>query len=319
MTILRLSCSAFTASILIAGGAFSAPARAADFTPVAKAGFSLVEAPIGDAGIPALVLSKEGAERSKRPAVILVHGGSICDAVATHGLPYKEEWFRPVYEDVAYRLAEKGMLVVAIDASWAETRITPGVREQVENSPVVAVFTYYMAAIRDVSQTIDYLRARRPDVDPGRIGLAGKSGGAMTCLMAACQEPRLAAVVSWKGGADFIEMARLRGQEAVFQEALEKHADFREKLERADPINNYERIPPKALALINNRDDPLMPREGAEALYEKLRPLYERHPERLLLKLCETGKPTHDDQVEAFDAGCQWLEDHLLPRAKDDK
>jgi dienelactone hydrolase len=318
MTILRLSCSAFTAAILIAEGAFSAPAGAADFTPVAKPGFSLVEASIGDAGIPALLLSKEGVERSKRPVVILVHGGSICDAVATHGVPYKEEWFRPVYEDVPYRLAGKGMLVVAIDASWAETRITPGVREQVQNSPVEAVFTFYMAAVRDVSQTIDYLRAR-PDVDPGRIGLAGKSGGAMTCLMAACQEPRLAAVVSWKGGADFIEMARLRGQEAVFEEALKQHAGFREKLKRADPINNYERIPPKALALINNRDDPLIPRESAEALYEKLRPLYERHPDRLLLKLCETDKPTHDDQVEAFDAGCQWLEDHLLPCAKDDK
>lgn len=318
MTIFRLSCSAFTAAMLIAGGAFSAPARTADFTPVAKAGFSLVEVSIGDAGIPALVLSKEGAERSMRPAVILVHGGSVADAVATHGLPYKEEWFRPVYEDVPYRLADKGMLVVAIDAAWAETRIAPGVREQVENSPVETVFTFYMTAVRDVSQTIDYLRTRS-DVDSGRIGLSGKSGGAITGLIAACQEPRLAVVVSWKGGVGFIEMARLKGQETLFKEAFERHPDFREKLERADPINDYKRIPPKALALINNRDDPLIPRESAEALYEKLRPLYKEQPGRLLLKLCETGKPTHDDQVEAFDAGCQWLEDHLLPRAKDGK
>ncbi|MBI2422823.1 MAG: hypothetical protein HYV27_08330 [Candidatus Hydrogenedentes bacterium] len=75
-----------------------------------------------------------------------------------------------------------------------------------------------------------------------------------------------------------------------------------------------KKFPPKALALINNQDDPLIPRACAESLYQKLLPLYEKHPANLLLKLCPTNKPTHDDQTEAFDAGCQWLEDHLLNR-----
>jgi len=71
----------------------------------------LAQVSIGDAGIPALVLSKDGSDASKRPVVILVHGGAIVDALTTPGLPYKEEWFRPVYEDVPYRLADNGMLV----------------------------------------------------------------------------------------------------------------------------------------------------------------------------------------------------------------
>lgn len=292
-------------------------AHAAVVALAAKAGYSLTEQCIGDAKMPALLLSKEGSENSKRPAVILVHGGGIVDALTTPGLPYKEEWFRPVYEDVPYRLAGKGMLVVAIDAAWAESRLVPEAREEFVKNPMKALFTDYIAGVRDISHMLEYL-CERPDVDPARIGVAGKSGGALVSLMAACQEPRLAAVVSWKGGADFVELTRLRDQQELMDAAFERNPEFREILERADPINNFERIPPKALALINIREDPLMPRAGAEALYERLRPLYEEYPGRLVLKLCDTPKPTHDDQVEAFDAGCQWLEDHLLPRPKDE-
>ena len=86
---------------------------------------------------------------------------------------------------------------------------------------------------------------------------------------------------------------------------------FRATLEGMDPIFNFTRIPPTALALINNREDPAVPRVCAELLYDKLKPLYEEHPDRLFLKLCDTNQPTHDDQLEAFDAGYQWLIKHL--------
>ncbi len=104
-------------------------------------------------------------------------------------------------------------------------------------------------------------------------------------------------------------------QQAMMDEMLAQYPDFRATIEQADPIHHYEKIPPKALALINNRTDPLIPRETAEVLHEKLVPLYAAHPENLMLMLVDTKKPTHDDQVEAFDAGCLWLEEHLLDRA----
>jgi hypothetical protein len=71
--------------------------------------------------------------------------------------------------------------------------------------------------------------------------------------------------------------------------------------------------------MINNRDDPAVPRQTAEVLYEKLLPLYKDHPGRLMLKLIDTKKPTHDDQVEAFDAGREWLEKYLLAPADSPK
>lgn len=288
-----------------------APAAIAgpDIRP-AKPGFSLERITIGEATIHAVVLSKAEVA-TKRPAVILIHGGSIIDALMAPGLPYKEEWFRPVYEDVPYGLAAQGMVVVAIDAAWAESRLSPEDRAQSVRPELL--FTYYIQAARELSQVVDYL-CERPDVDPARIAVAGKSGGAITALIAACQEPRLAVVVSWKGGADFIEMTRLKGQQRMLDEMFMRDASFRDILERADPIHHFEGIPPKAVALINIRDDPAMPRQGAEALYEALRPLYANSPERLTLTLVDTPKPTHDDQIEAFDAGRAFLEKHLLQK-----
>jgi len=282
--------------------------------PVAREGYSLTEERIGEDKIPAYIVSKAGTENAKRPAVILIHGGSIVDAVMTPGTPFKEEWFRPIYDDVPYGLAEKGMLVVVIDAAWAESRISPDLKQDVIKNAIMMVFTYYIKAVRDISQTIDYLSAR-PDVDPARIGVAGKSGGAITSLIAACEEPRIAAIVAWKGGAHFEVTAHLRGQGAGLERAFAEHPEFREKLAQADPINRLEKIPPKALALINNAKDTAMPRAGAEVLYQKLLPLYAAHPDRLQLILLETKRPTHDDQVEGFDAGRKWLEKHLLGSA----
>lgn len=297
---------------LSAGGALGEEAQLKRSVPVAKPGFSLVEERIGEASIPAFVLCKEGNSEAKKPAVILVHGGSVIDGLMTPGLPFKEEWFRPVYEDVPYRLAGNGMVVVAIDAAWAESRHTANTRDEVMKNPGMAVFSYFFKGVEDVSQAIDYLISRG-DVDTGRIAVAGKSGGGIVSLMAACQEPRLNTVVAWKAGAKFIETTRLRGQGALLDSIFEKNPEFRDELERHDPMNSCEKIPPKALAMINNKEDPLMPRQSAEGLYEKLLPLYKDHPGRIMLKLCETNKPTHDDQVEAFEAGCEWLEKHLLP------
>ncbi len=298
--------------VVMLGLSLAIPSLRAELAkPVAKDGYSLTEERIGEDKIPAYIVSKVGTENAKRPAVILIHGGSIVDAVMTPGTPFKEEWFRPIYDDVPYGLAEKGMLVVVIDAAWAESRIGPDLKPDVIKNTIMMVFTYYIKAVRDISQTIDYLSAR-PDVDPGRIGVAGKSGGAIASLIAACEEPRIAAIVAWKGGAHFEVTAHLRGQGAGLERAFAEHPEFREKLTQADPITHFEKIPPKALAIINNAKDPAMPRAGAEALYKKLLPLYAAHPDRLQLILLDTKRPTHDDQVEAFDAGRIWLEKHLL-------
>jgi dienelactone hydrolase len=278
--------------------------------PIAKAGYTLTKTQIGERKIAAYVLNAASLTETKRPAVILIHGGSILDSLTFSKPQYKGEWFIPLFEDTPYRLAAAGMLVVAIDAWWAGERHLPKHEELARANPMAAVLHGYVETSYDVSQVIDYLLTRE-DIDPSRIGVAGRSGGGIISLMSACNDDRVQTVVAWKAGADFVELSHLRGESVQFNQAMNNDSGFRQELQQTDPIYHYQKIPPKALALIGNLNDPLMPRQGAQKLYDKLRPLYETVPDRLMIKLFETPIPTHDLQPEAFALGCAWFEKHL--------
>jgi dienelactone hydrolase len=278
--------------------------------PVAKAGYVLTKEEIGGRTISSYLLSSQNPGAEPRPAVILIHGGGIVDPMTSSKPQYKGEWFIPLFEGIPYRLAAGGILVVAIDAWWAGERHRPEHRALAQANPIAAIFHGYVETSHDVSEVIDYLVARE-DVDPTRIGVAGKSGGGIISLMAACNDDRIEAVVAWKAGADFVQIAHLRGEDALIGYALNHDAAFREELQQFDPIYRYERIPPKALAFVGNYEDPLMPRQGAQGLYDKLLPAYADFPERLMITLLETPKPTHDLGPEAFRLGCEWFEQFL--------
>ncbi|MFA6240462.1 MAG: prolyl oligopeptidase family serine peptidase [Candidatus Hydrogenedentales bacterium] len=279
--------------------------------PVAKPGYTLTKECIGDRKVWSYLLSSDSSALKRKPAVILIHGGAMVDLISTAKPQYKGEWFIPLFESTPYRLAEAGIVVVAIDAWWAGERFDPERAKLAKNDPMASVFRGYVETTRDVSQVIDYL-VNRDDIDPERIGVAGRSGGGIITLMAACKDDRITAAVAWKAGADFVKTTQLRGQGALLNEALNENAEFGESIRREDPIYLYQKIPPKALALIGNYDDPLMPRQAAQGIYEKLRPLYAAHPERLMIKLFETPKPTHDLEPAAFELGCEWLKRFLV-------
>lgn len=281
--------------------------------PVAKPGYTLTKDCIGERRIWAYVLSADPLPKERRPAVILIHGGGITDLIASPKPQYKGEWFIPQFDYIPYRLAQSDMLVVAIDTWWAGDRYEPDRAKLAQDDPLAALFHGYAETARDVSQVIDYL-VSRDDVDPAKIGVSGKSGGGIISLMAACKDERIEAVVAWKAGADFITLCQLRGNGVLVSRSLSQNIAFREEIQREDPIYLYEDIPPKALALIGNRDDPSMPRQAAEALYAKLQPLYTAYPERLIMKLFETPRPTHDLEPAAFELGCEWLERFLTRR-----
>jgi len=280
-------------------------------TPTARGGFVLEKEYITERKIPTYILYGDQFSTKKRPVVILVHGGSVMDPQLTTTPQCKDVWFDPQFEHIPYRLAGKGIMVMAVDGWWAGERYKPEYAELVKASMVAAVFRGYRETAEDISRIVDYL-ATRPDADVRRVGAAGRSGGGISVLMAACIEPRLEAVVAWKAGANFLELSRRRGEP---EEILDEVPGLREELKRVDPVHLYRSIPPKALALINNRNDPLMPREGALDLYERLKPLYREYPERLKLELLDTPAPTHRLQPEAYIRGCEWLEKFLLPEA----
>jgi dienelactone hydrolase len=108
-----------------------------------------------------------------------------------------------------------------------------------------------------VSAAVDYL-ARRPDVDPDRIGYVGYSAGARLGALVAGSEPRIRAYVLMSGGADPVSTY-------VAQAPPEFRADVQRVLGDIDPLEAIARS--KAAFLIQNgRRDGVVPRRALDHL-----------------------------------------------------
>lgn len=273
-------------------------------------GFLLTEETITERDIPAYFVQSEAAVDSVKAAVILLHGGSIFAVQEEPRTTSKEDWLGiggRGFEAVTYELAENGLLVVIIDHWWAGERFRPEHREMIRDNPFNAVCQGFFETAYDVSLVIDYLETRE-DVDAERIGVAGWSGGGHAALVAAVTEPRLKAVVGWVTCADFIGLAKRKGFSDRLLERFQGEApNLLAELHEKDPTYAYAEIPPKAIAIFNNRNDPAIPSPFAVDLYEKLLPLYADAPERLSLTFFDPPEPTHVLDPEGYMQGCEWL------------
>ena len=113
-----------------------------------------------------------------------------------------------------------------------------------------------METLGDYSRAIDYLSAR-PDVDADRIGYAGISLGAITGLTFVAHEPRVRAMASIVGGANFLGPLK-----------VEIDADVRKSAERIDPFYHVAMIAPRPLLLLNATRDQLVPRFFSDQLHK---------------------------------------------------
>jgi len=285
----------------------------------ARDGYTLEKVVITDRDIPTYILYADKFAEQKKPAVVLLHGGGIFDIRSNHKLLAKEQWFGVGgrgFDLVPYRLADAGLMVLIIDQWWAGERYNPEHLDLINRSAFWAVVTGYHESADDVSRLIDYLETR-DDADATRVGVAGWSGGGQTTLIATAIEPRLTAAVCWVGNADLVRFSYRKGfSPKMIERMLDEVPGSREKLQRYDPVHAYPAIPPKSLAIINNRRDTAIPTYLAQDLYDKLLPLYEDHPERLRLDLRETPEPTHTLDPQGYRDGCDWLIRFLTAEAE---
>jgi carboxymethylenebutenolidase len=115
----------------------------------------------------------------KYPAVVVVHGhGGVGDGL------------RSPSHTLARRLAGAGY--VALVPHYFG-RLKPDPKDGRKNARSFAVWS------QTVRDTVGYA-ARRPDVEPGRIGLVGSSLGSWVSLSAAARDRRVGAVVENYGG-----------------------------------------------------------------------------------------------------------------------
>jgi dienelactone hydrolase len=224
--------------------------------------FVIRKAVIGEHEIPAYVVEKKYNAADIKPAVVLVHGHSSNKEFLFH---YR--W----PEELAYM----GFVVVAIDA-WGHGERDVATREQMEaKSWIDGVTKAIFETAKELPQVYDYLAAR-PDIDASRIGVMGPSMGGAVTIAAAAMDNKFAAFVPVSAGCNFLAFAeRGKGQDYGVSEELEA------RIKAYDPVYYPERIAQRPVCFVHGMNDVLVPPTNVRKLYEKLKPLYNEHPDRL--------------------------------------
>jgi len=176
----------------------------------------------------------------KRPGVVYLHGSG-----GDRGqLLVQAMW-----------LAGRGSVTLAITApSAAAAKDTPrGL------TPVQGLQRQRDLAVGDVvavRRAVDLLRSR-PEVDPGRIGFVGWSGGARTGALLSGVEKRIGAFVLMSGGAAPVSVYASQAPASL-------RADVRRVLGPVDPLRLIKRARPGTLLLQDGRQDTVVPRGALE-------------------------------------------------------
>lgn len=152
-------------------------------------------------------------------------------------------------------------------------------------------------------RAIDYLLSR-PEVDPRRLGMTGRSGGGVYSWWVPALDDRVKVSVPVAGITDL--------RNYVIDGCIEGHCDCMFKLNtyRWDYPEVAAMQAPRPLLISNSDRDPIFPIDGVFRTYQAVRQVYERmdKPDLLALNTVAGGhKDVQALRVHAF----QWLNQHL--------
>jgi dienelactone hydrolase len=167
-----------------------------------------------------------------------------------------------------------------------------------------AGFTWAGVMFWDDVRTVDYL-ARRPEVDPARIGCAGLSLGGLRSVHLAALDDRIkaAVIVGWM--TSFPTQLRRRIKNTIghtkLVPGLYRHLDYPDVASLAMPT---------PLLIINGSQDQLFEPAGVQASFTKLAACYAKAgvPEHLRTRLYDAP---HQFNLEMQGEAFKWLERHL--------
>ncbi len=154
------------------------------------------------------------------------------------------------------------------------------------------------------ARAIDYLETR-PEVDPARIGMTGRSGGAAMSWFTADVDPRIKAVAPVMGISTYAANVRDNTQRG--------HCDcmFTINSHLHDMIHQGALIAPRPLLMAHGRLDRLFPVAGYTEFEEKVRGLYRAYGREEAFRnvVVETG---HADSDFLREEVLRWFDRHLM-------
>ncbi len=152
-------------------------------------------------------------------------------------------------------------------------------------------------------RALDYLQTR-PEVDPERLGVTGRSGGGAYSWWIAAIDERIKAAVPVAGITDL--------KNHVVDGCVEGHCDcmYMFNTYRWDYPLVAALVAPRPLLLSNSDRDGIFPLDGVIRTYEKARKIYELYGAGTKLGLYMTPGP-HKDTQELQTGAFRWLNQHL--------
>jgi dienelactone hydrolase len=225
----------------------------------------------------ALLYSAVKPSSGKDPFLIFIHGGSALG---------KDN---PRYNVMAGTYVRAGWRVFSIDLKHYGERRTDLFKvfsekekhEKLYNNPS-AYLTWMIQNVKDVKRSVDFLIEKK-NADPERIGLIGRSRGAVVGTIAAGVEVRLSPIVLFYGG----------------------HFDLLEREHKgpACPANYIGRISPRPLLMINGtRDADFIKETSVDPMYNLA-----KQPKKIIWVEGGHGVMTDKAQSEMLD----WLRENL--------
>jgi len=158
-------------------------------------------------------------------------------------------------------------------------------------------------------RAIDYL-VSRPEVDPDRLGVTGRSGGGAMSWYIGAVDDRLKVVVPVAGITDLHDHVVSGNPKVRFPDGvIEGHCDcmYFNNTYRWDYPMLAALIAPKALLVVNTDVDPIFPEAGVRRIFGHLETVYNWYGDRDKLDIV-IGKGGHADTTEIRHPSFAWFE-----------
>ncbi|MBM3278704.1 MAG: acetylxylan esterase [Candidatus Handelsmanbacteria bacterium] len=220
--------------------------------------------------VPAYYYVPRGARRPP-PALVCLHGHSGILPYIGEGTEAQRQKAMKLALDFAPFFAAQGYVTIApIQRGWNETAIGIDPHETGCQRLVLDAFMIGQTPVGlrcwDASRLVDFLETRE-EVDPGRIGVAGLSGGGMVGLFWAALEKR-------------VQLAMIAGYYCTFRDSV--YAIYHclcncvpGIMEWAEMREVAALVAPRPLLVISGTEDRIFPIRATRAAYRQLRPVYE--------------------------------------------
>ena len=212
---------------------------------------------------------------------------------------------KTAYQRHGATLAKHGYVAMIIDP--IQISETVGLHHGIMNQEMYDWYSkgYTPAGVEvwNVIRALDYLETR-PEVDPDRFGITGRSGGAAMSWFSAAIEPRLRVVIPSMGISTYAANLTHNTQQY--------HCDcmFTINSRRHDMIHQGALIAPRPLFMVHGREDRLFPVPGFTEFEKEVGELYESYGDRERFKnLVVEGAHSDSDlqRTEAVKFFDQWL------------